>query len=64
MTERQKRKMQRNAEIYSYYVDLKAHNPLATRHTLVSETEKYFREKYNVCVSTIYHIVEDFEKTE
>lgn len=62
LTERQERRMRRNAEIYAYYVELKKANTLASKHILMSKTEEAFKDKYDVCISTIYHIVEDFEK--
>lgn len=62
LTERQARRAARNEEILKFFLALKESNQLATRHKLASITERNFKDKYDVCVSTIYHIVEDYER--
>lgn len=55
MTERQTRKEKRNDEIVAKYLIMKdAYQGMTRKHTIVSKLS----EQFDVCVSTIYKVLE------
>lgn len=57
LTARQIRKIHRDAEIYEMYLKLQKENPLAHRLPLIKIMEERLRNKYDLCIETIYLII-------